>query len=398
MSQVKSSKVKIATSSIRADPKRKAGLAGSISRRPGLLVNDSRPISGERGPSRADVRECGGCVGTAVRSIAFHLVQRYQSGSTLGSMGRGFAVPYFCLALDTALVAWVLFFFSTGFSRSTFHLKLLLTAPRCQFRLLLPSIIRTMPFNELKFSAVSEEEFASCDPLEPEFEHLLRHFMVGKLIHVLTQARALRTARAIVVATARAHGEPVSFPSSEWSSLLLAYQKLHPTVSRKVLRAQFYLERLLEGMESGTLRAERLKEVVSFKEEEDYLADRPDYNGLRLRDDGTLARSRRSCTSRKPSDEKELRDKYTILTHTWQMVQLRQQGRQVLKDFSAQTWATHLDWILDEEHFHLETNLVGTFVSRTSFHSAARTMSLSVFRDSLFTKLWSRPATTKPTS
>ena len=44
-------------------------------------------------------------------------------------------------------------------------------------------------------------------------------------------------------------------------------------------------------MENGTLRAERLKDVVSFKEEEDYLADRPEHNGLRVRDDGTLARS-----------------------------------------------------------------------------------------------------------
>ena len=36
-----------------------------------------------------------------------------------------------------------------------------------------------MPLNELKFTAISEEEeVASCDPLESEFEHLLRHFKV----------------------------------------------------------------------------------------------------------------------------------------------------------------------------------------------------------------------------
>ena len=89
-------------------PQWMAGLAGSVTRRPGLLVNDSRSISGERGPSRADVREGGGCVGAAVRSIAFHPMSRSTRAGALWGPGReggagGFAVPYFSLALDTAL-------------------------------------------------------------------------------------------------------------------------------------------------------------------------------------------------------------------------------------------------------------------------------------------------------
>ena len=70
--------------------------------------------------------------------------------------------------------------------------------------------------------------------------------------------------------------------------------------------------------------------------------------------DGKLTlQTRRKFTSSEPSNQEQLRAKYTVLQNVWLLVQLRQPGRSLYKDLTRNTFEDHLKFLLSRKIFQL---------------------------------------------
>ena len=74
----------------------------------------------------------------------------------------------------------------------------------------------------------------------------------------------------------RAHGEPVSFLTADWVSLLREFKQQRGKIQDSELPAQSNYEAFEESLHDGTIQAETLSHVVSIAEEQKQRAGRPE--------------------------------------------------------------------------------------------------------------------------
>ena len=98
----------------------------------------------------------------------------------------------------------------------------------------------------------------------------------AKLNMVWKQARITCDTKDRVDAVKRAHGEPVSFLTADWVSLLREFKKQRGKIQDSELPAQSYYEAFEESLHDGTMQAETLSHVVSIAEEQKQRASRPE--------------------------------------------------------------------------------------------------------------------------
>ena len=183
----------------------------------------------------------------------------------------------------------------------------------------------------------------------------------AKLNMVWKQARITCDTKDRVDAVKRAHGEPVSFLTADWVSLLREFKKQRGKIQDSELPAQSYYEAFEESLHDGTIQAETLSHVVSIAEEQKQRASRPEppkQLGLHL--DSTLTvQTKRRYMSSMPATTEALRTKYEVLTNLWLLGQSRQPGRKMYADFTENTWPKFLKELLNEDNFGLQREIQG---------------------------------------
>ena len=151
---------------------------------------------------------------------------------------------------------------------------------------------------------------------------------MAKLIGAWRQSKTQSDVKQAADAAARAHGEPVGLLAMDWNSLMEKFrQKYSPDLCENELPAHSYFEEFEESLAEGRLEAERLRDVVSEEEAQEQRKLKSDparQCGMHL--DGKLTlQTRRKFTSSEPSNQEQLRAKYTVLQNMWLLAQLRQQ-------------------------------------------------------------------------
>ena len=263
------------------------------------------------------------------------------------------------------------------------------------------------------FSSPSDAKIAASQPLEPALEQMLRTSQISQDLiqiirvqgvndretfvsladsvpefreaakdlfgidtakgpqHRLMQARIVKAwnaskhyseAQLKVDANAKAHGETITMPSSDWMSLIDQFRaKYGAHIHESCLPAQSYYEAFEEKLADGQLGAETLAQVISFAEEEHQRSQKPEpsrHLGLHL--DSTLTiQTRRRYISSAPTSTEELRDKYVIMSNMWLLAQMRQPGRHLYADLTPQTWSDLLSELLSTRNFRLDREVGG---------------------------------------
>ena len=161
---------------------------------------------------------------------------------------------------------------------------------------------------------------------------------------------------------ARAHGVPVTLLPCDWTSILTECKKKYGThIPDERLPAQSMFENFAERLADGTLKAEPLSHVVSLFEEEQQDMKKPDpsrqYN-LQLDSKLTITTKRRRVSS-EPTDEKGLRQKFSITTNLWLLAQMRQPGRSIHVDLDRCTFSDFLDTLLDKDNYYFYKKVDG---------------------------------------
>ena len=205
---------------------------------------------------------------------------------------------------------------------------------------------------EQGFMATCKQAFG-IDTKSEDFAHKREW---AKLNMVWKQARITCDTKDRVDAVKRAHGEPVSFLTADWTSLLREKQQ-RGKIQDNELPAQRYYEAFEESLHDGTIQAQTLSHVVSIAEEQKQRAGRPELPkqpGLHL--DSTLtSQTKRRYMSSMPANTEALRTKYEVLTNLW----LLAQSRKMYADFTENTWPKFLEELLNENNFWLQRDIQG---------------------------------------
>ena len=122
------------------------------------------------------------------------------------------------------------------------------------------------------FMATCKQAFG-IDTKSEEFAHKREW---AKLNMVWKQTRITCDTKDRVDAVKRAHGEPVSFLTADWTSLLREFKQQRGKIQDNELPAQRYYEAFEESLHDGTIQAQTLSHVVSNAEEQKQRAGRPE--------------------------------------------------------------------------------------------------------------------------
>ena len=122
------------------------------------------------------------------------------------------------------------------------------------------------------FMATSKQAFG-IDTKSEDFAHKRER---AKLNMVWKQARITCDTKDSADAVKRAHGEPVSFLTADWTSLLREFKQQRGKIQDNELPAQSYYEAFEESLHDGTIQAQTLSHVVSIAEEQKQRAGRPE--------------------------------------------------------------------------------------------------------------------------
>ena len=199
---------------------------------------------------------------------------------------------------------------------------------------------------------------------DAEFPHQRE---MAKVIGVWRQAKAQSEVKTAADAAARAHGEPVTILTMDWNSLMEKFRlTFGPDLCDNELPAKSYYEEFEESLAEGCLEAERLCEVVSEEEAQDQRkvkADPARQYGMHL--DGKLTlQTRRKFTSVEPTNQEQLRAKYTVLQNMWLSAQIRQPGRSIFKDLTRSTFDDHLRILINRKNFNYRKEVDGQLLSQ----------------------------------
>ena len=142
---------------------------------------------------------------------------------------------------------------------------------------------------------------------------------LAKLKKVWNQAKLQADAKQKEDAVAKAHGEPITMLTSDWTSLMNQFkQKYGMSIHETRLPGQLYFEAYEHKCADGPLYPETPAQFISLAEEKKQKASKPEVSsqmGLHL--DNTLTIQTTRFISSVPSTIGELRNRYQVMTHMW---------------------------------------------------------------------------------
>ena len=145
--------------------------------------------------------------------------------------------------------------------------------------------------------------------------------------------------------------------------MMLAFgNKFGRHIPDEKIPAQTCHEAFANKLAIGALRAEPLAMVVSLYDMEHQERNKPEQErqyGLTLDSKPTITTKKR-VVSAEPANEKELREKYAILTNLWLLGQMKQPGRNIYHDFERTTFLDFLEKLLDKQSFNLHKEVNGS--------------------------------------
>ena len=188
---------------------------------------------------------------------------------------------------------------------------------------------------------------------------------MSRLISAWKQARLASEAKQHVDAVAKAHRVPSSFLPEDWTSMMLAFRnKFGKHIPDEKLPAQSNYEAFADKLAIGALKAEPMAMVVSAFDKEQQEKNKPEpvrQYGLSLDSKLTLTTKKRIVSS-EPANEKDLRDKYAIMTNMWLLGQMKQPGRSIYRDLDRLTFIDFLEKLHDKKNFNLHKEVNGTLL------------------------------------
>ena len=113
-------------------------------------------------------------------------------------------------------------------------------------------------------------------------------------------------------------------------------------LSERLMSGQSYLEKRLEQIKENNYAAETLDEVTCSVD------DKATGQGeLRVDKDGRLRTQRSVASTFMPRSSEELRTRYKVMAHHWELVRLKMPHQSAVRDFDYKdTLSGHVDWLL----------------------------------------------------
>ena len=122
-----------------------------------------------------------------------------------------------------------------------------------------------------------------------------------------------------------------------------------------------FLEKKLDSVEKGDLKAEKLSDVTNVNED-----DGTDLLQTVWDPSGNLAAVKRAAKCDLPKNPEELRFRMTLLGTAWAFVGFHQSNRDYLKGLTHQTWQEYLDYLLGRNVWQLCAKGIGGLALSTS--------------------------------
>jgi len=203
--------------------------------------------------------------------------------------------------------------------------------------------------------------FAKVEPSEDAFREWLKtdlgldpqvsvgeRVLVAKLSEAWEAARQRATTARKIDAEARASGQTRELLKGTHLALRRACARTHGVVEDRRCPGRAYLEMRLEQLDDGEIEAEPLSRVTTVALELESVASQPGA-GVDVRKDGVLHVIKGKRTAPLPTGPESFRAVMRVMALHWEMVHLKGAGRAVLKDYSTDVFAKHVEYILGDE-------------------------------------------------
>ena len=181
---------------------------------------------------------------------------------------------------------------------------------------------------------------------------------LSKLSSAWSTAKVRASKLAEAEADSETRCEPKALPTTELAGMREAFERRWWKLEDTKVPGKTYLEKCLERVEKGDLKAEPLSEVLNLDE------DNSDLLQTVFAKDGTLRAVKTSNSVPLPSGPEQLREKITLLGTAWLFMGTKHAQRPYFQDLSPQVFNEYLDYLLGEFCFKLVAkDFMGTEVS-----------------------------------
>jgi hypothetical protein len=174
---------------------------------------------------------------------------------------------------------------------------------------------------------------------------ILQRSTIARITIAWESARKRITAKQDSDAQQRTEDGPRTILKNDYVNLCRHYEDVHKEMPEHLMSGQSYLEMRLDQLEDGNLIAEGLHEVVSQVE------DKHSTQGdLKLGRDGRLRMARSNSVAAVPTTPEQLRTRYKVMSHHWELARLKLPSKGIFEDYSAtDTWLIQIEWLLGED-------------------------------------------------
>lgn len=148
---------------------------------------------------------------------------------------------------------------------------------------------------------------------------------------------------------------PRKLPRTSHLELNKAFMKAHGEPKDSETPHPAYVEAKLQQLEDGMLLTETMAEIVSVKDDDDVAPPL----GVVLQPDGKL-RARRTALKKgsEPKTTEDLRTKFRIVAHMWELLRLRLPGKSYLIGYDMRLWEKYVEYLLGERVYGIDTKSV----------------------------------------
>ena len=177
---------------------------------------------------------------------------------------------------------------------------------------------------------------------------LKRQVAHARVVDAWEGARARIAEKRRLDAEQRASRQPVTLPASDLVRIRSSFEKAHGRKTDAEFPSDSLLERRLQEVELGDLRAENLQDVVSRAEQTN------DPAGAILQKDGTLRMRKGLERVPLPADSEALRQRVMVLAASYEVARTRNPSKTWLKRLQAADWFEHLAYVLGPRVYGLK--------------------------------------------
>ena len=176
----------------------------------------------------------------------------------------------------------------------------------------------------------------------------IKRATAGRIVLAWEAAQKRVEARNEAEASQCAADGPMTIQRLEYVNLCKAHldRRDKKELAEKLMSGQSYLEKRLDQMKENNFIAETLEEVTCS------LDDKSTSQGgeLRVDRDGRLKQHRAVSTTQMPRNAEELRTRFKVMAHHWELVRLKVPHQSVVSDFDfKETISNHVEWLLGED-------------------------------------------------